>query len=310
MPNTAKQKREWFRTVTNKADISTPGADAEIFVYGDIGETYWSEGVSAQSFVDTIAGIDAAELAIRVNSPGGSAWDGMTIANAIMRYEGHTTCYIDGLAASAASVVAFAGDEVVTSKYARGMLHNAAALVVGKASDMREVADQLDGLNASMASYYADRAGPDGDDATAFAAAMDAETWYSADDMLAAGLVTRIDTSGVREEVEKAAASAVAITAETYRSGGIPATCGPVATTKEIRMADKKTLAESLGLAADATEDEIIAATRTALGIKDDDDTTKDRRSGTRGRSRARRRRTRARTGAGRQDRRRRHRGR
>lgn len=262
MPN---QLRDWFRFVTNKAQPD----DAEVYIYGDIGDTFWGDGVSAQSFIDELNGITAKNLSIRINSPGGSAWDGLTIANAIVRHKAKTTCWIDGLAASAASIVAMAGDEVITSKYGEMMLHNAIAVVMGNAKEMREVAAQLDQLNASIASYYADRSATGGD-AAAFARAMSKETWYNADEMLAAGLVTGIDTSAVREETEKAVASAMAGTAETYRYGGRQAAPAPVATTKENPVADKKTIAESLGLPADASDDDILAKTRDALGIKDD----------------------------------------
>jgi ATP-dependent protease ClpP protease subunit len=265
-----EQLRDWFRFVTNKANPKT----AEVHIYGDIGTTFWGDGVAASDFVDQLDALsDVEELGIRINSPGGSAWDGMTIANAIIRHPAHTTTYIDGLAASAASIVAVAGDDVVVSKYGQAMLHNARAVVMGTAKDMREVAQQLDKLNATMAGYYADRAGGD---AAAFAGAMAKETWYNADEMLAAGLATRVDDSGVREEVERAVASAMAVTAEQFRYQGRPAAPAPVARdTKGSKgtetMADKKTIAESLGLKDDATEDEILAATKAALGVKDAD---------------------------------------
>lgn len=241
---------------------------AEVFIYGDIGETFWGDGITAQTFVDELNAIDADELDVRINSPGGSAWDGLTMANAIIRHKATVTTHIDGLAASAASIIAVAGDEVVVSKYGQAMLHNGRAVVMGTAKDMREVADQLDGLNATMATYYADRA-PKGGDAKAFARAMEAETWYNAEEMLAAGLATRIDESAVREEVEKAVASAMAGTTERYRYQGRTAAPAPIGlratTTKEGHVADKKTLTESLGLPDDATEEQIIEATRKAL---------------------------------------------
>ncbi|WP_431231521.1 head maturation protease, ClpP-related [Mycolicibacterium psychrotolerans] len=250
--------RDWFRFVAAKA-----GKPAEVYVYGDIGETMWSDGVSAQSFVDELNTIDAAELHVRINSPGGSAWDGLTIANAIMRHPAKTTTFIDGLAASAASVVALAGDEVVVSKWGRAMLHNAHAMVMGTAADMREVATQLDALNANMASYYADRS-TSGDDAAAFARAMEKETWYSAQELLDAGLATRIDDSGVRDEVEKAVASALATTRMKFQHP-------PTATMKETRMATKDDLAKRLGKdPADITDEDLMQAALDALGEADD----------------------------------------
>lgn len=258
--------RDWFRFVTAKAKSEK---SAEVYIYGDIGETFWGDGVSAQAFVDQLNELtDVDKLDVRINSPGGSAWDGMTIANAIMRHPAKTTTWIDGLAASAASIVAVAGDEVVVSKYGQAMLHNAHALVMGSAKDMREVAAQLDSLNASMATYYADRAGPGGGDAKAFSRAMEAETWYNAQEMLDAGLASRIDESGVREEVERAVASAMTGTAEQYRYRGRPAAPAPAATMKESQtMATKDDLAKRLGKdPADVTDEDLMTAALEALG--------------------------------------------
>lgn len=258
-------KREWFRFVTAKAK----NEPAEVYVYGDIGETFWGEGVSAQSFVDQLNEIESTELHVRINSPGGSAWDGMTIANAIMRHPAKTTTFIDGLAASAASIVAFAGDEVVVSKWGRAMLHNAHAMVAGTAADMRDVATQLDALNANMATYYADRSSGD-DDAAAFARAMEKETWYSAQELLDAGLATRIDDSGVREEVERAVASALATTQMKFQHP-------PTAKTKETRMATKDDLAKRLGKdPADITDEDLMKAALDALGDAPAADDPKD----------------------------------
>lgn len=254
--------REWFRFVTNKAQIP------EIHIYGDIGTTFFDdEGVSATDFIDELNAIDAKQLAVRINSLGGSAWDGLTIAQAIVRHPAQVTTYIDGVAASAASLVAVAGDKVVASKYGQAMLHNASALVMGTAKDMRETAAQLDNLNASLAAFYADRAGGD---VAAWMRAMNRETWYNADEMLSSGLATEIDTSAVREEVEAAVARAMQGTAERFQYPGRAAAPTPkLADTppKEGRMADKKSIAESLGLPDDASDDDILAAARKALGV-------------------------------------------
>ena len=255
-------KRDWFRFVLAK-DNNKP---AVVYVYGDIGDTMWEDGVSAQAFVDELDAIDAPELHVRINSPGGSAWDGLTIANAIMRHPAKTTTFIDGLAASAASVVAFAGDEVVVSKWGRAMLHNAHAMVMGTAADMRDVATQLDALNANMAAYYADRS-TGADDAAAFARAMEKETWYSAEELLAAGLATRIDDSGVREEVEKAVASALASTRMQFQN--------PPATERTTTVGIKDDLAKRLGKdPADITEEDLMQAALDALGDAPAGDTT------------------------------------
>lgn len=254
-------RREWFRYVAAKAD-----KPPEVFIYGDIGTTFFDDdGVSAQAFVDMLADIDAPEFHVRINSPGGSAWDGLAIANAMIRHPAKVTTFVDGMAASAASVVMLGGDEVVVNKWGRSMLHNARALVMGTADDMREVATQIEALNANMATFYADRSTGD-IDAAGFARAMAAETWYNAEEMLAAGLATRVDTSGVREEVERAAASVLATTRMKFVHP-------PTATTKEHRMATKDDLAKRLGKnPADVTDEDLMAAALEALGEAKPDD--------------------------------------
>lgn len=261
---------DWYRFVENKADPKV----AEIHIYGDIGETMFGDGVSAAEFVDTLEALDVDDINLRINSPGGSAWDGLTIANAIIRHKAHVTTWIDGLAASAASIVAVAGDDVVVSKYGQAMLHNARAVVMGTAKDMRETAQQLDQLNGSMAQYYADRAGGD---AAEWSRAMGKETWYNAEEMLAAGLATRIDSSAVREEVEQAAASAMAGTAEQYRylgrTAAPPPIVGALNRTKGTTMASKDDLAKRLGKdPADVTDEDLFAAALAAIGADGDKD--------------------------------------
>lgn len=247
--------REWFRTVAARAD--TPPV---VYIYGDIGATWFDEdAVSAQAFVDMLDAITDSELHVRINSPGGSAWDGLAIANAMIRHPAKVTTFVDGMAASAASVAMMGGDEIVVSKYGRAMLHNAHVMVMGTAADMREVATQIDALNANMATFYADRATA-GLDVAAFAAAMDKETWYNADEMLEAGLATRIDTSGVREEVERAVASALATTKMKFNHP-------PAVHMKETRMATKDDLAARLGKnPADVTDEDLMKAALDALG--------------------------------------------
>lgn len=262
----------WWRTAVNKANPKS----GEVHVYAAIGVDFFGEGVDANALISEIENMDVTELAVRINSPGGSAWDGLNIANAIMRHKANTTTYVDGLAASAASMIAVAGDKVVVSKYGQVMLHNARAMVMGTAKDMRDAAASLEKLNQGIANLYADRAGGD---VTEWARAMAKETWYSGDEAVAAGLAHEVDQSGARDVAESAVASAIALApANAFMYAGRPAAPPPVAgatQSKEPIVADSKALRESLGLPETATDDEVIAATRAALGITDEPDTTK-----------------------------------
>lgn len=280
------QQREWFRVVRAEAKADSGSATttrATIHINDVIGASFFFGGVDAAELIREIDNLEVDAIDVRINSEGGSAYDGLAIANAIMRNQANTTTYVDGLAASAASLIALAGDRVVMSKYGQMMLHNSRGGLMGTADELRDYAKFLDGLNASMADFYADRAGGDARD---WAKAMARETWYRADEALAAGLVTELDETTRREDVEAAVAAAMARPAAQFRYAGRQAAPAPTARAdstavsavndrqKEAPVADKKTLAESLGLGADATDEDVLAAAREALGLTDDDSDT------------------------------------
>lgn len=157
------------------------GGTAEIYIYDEIG--YW--GVTAQDFVRQLTALDVAEVDLRLNSPGGDAFDGIAIHNALRNHAATVTVTVDGLAASAASVIAMAGDRVVMGHGAQMMIHDASGITLGNADDMREMADLLDSMSDNIAEFYADRAGGD---VSTWRDAMRAETWYNASEAIAAGL--------------------------------------------------------------------------------------------------------------------------
>lgn len=259
------EQRQWYKWIAAKADTSSPKRTT-LHVYDTIGADLFFGGVDAGELVNEIEGLDAdTELQVRINSPGGYAWDGLAIANAIMRHPGPTETYVDGLAASAASVVALAGDTVTISRYGQMMLHNARGGVYGTADDMKEGAKVLDKLNNSMADFYADRAGGD---ATDWRRVMARETWYNAAEAKDAGLATAIDDSAKREDGEQAVAMSLAKAAALYKYPGRQAAPSPTARAEDgptgpdnqeakVPISDK--VAERLGLAADATDDDVLA---------------------------------------------------
>lgn len=256
---TPQPRRQWFKVATMKAKDSDTKRGT-VHIYDEIGMSLFG-GVDAAELVAEIEALDVDELEVRINSPGGYAFDGLNIANAILRHKARTSTYVDGLAASAASIVALAGDEVVMSKYGQMMLHNAHAVIMGGAEDLRDAAKVLDKLNDSVADYYADRAGGDG---KTWARAMARETWYNADEALEAGLATSVDTSAKREDTENAAAKALASASHlNFRFQGRQAAPAPMAraTNEEEGKvpAISKKVAERLGLDAEASEADVLA---------------------------------------------------
>lgn len=275
----ARENREWYKFTVAKAASAEDKPTATLHIYDEIDSWF---GVNAEQLVLDIAALDSeTELTVRVNSPGGNAFDGIAIANAIMRHPGKTVTRVDGLAASAASVIAVAADEVVVSKYGQAMIHDARMLWSGTAADMRSAADHLEKLSASYANIYADRAGGTVED---WAQAMADETWYTAEEMVAAGLASRIDDSGARADTEKAVASALASSSYKFKYSGRPAAPAPLARadnaaasasaniSKEGPVPDiKEDVAKRLGLGPDATDEDVLAALDKLAGTEQED---------------------------------------
>ncbi|MDG3012154.1 peptidase S14 [Rhodococcus sp. D2-41] len=189
-------KREpWYRIVNN----TEPDTAAEVFIYDEI-DSYW--GVSADSFVRDLARIDAPAITVRINSPGGNVFDGIAIMNALRGHSATVTTVVDGLAASAASFIAMAGDQVVMSRNAEMMIHDASGALSGNAKAMQEMADNLERVSNNIASIYAERAGGTVEQ---WRAAMHAETWFSDQEAVDAGLADRVETpSGTADAVVSA----------------------------------------------------------------------------------------------------------
>jgi ATP-dependent Clp endopeptidase proteolytic subunit ClpP len=160
---------------------------AEIVIYDEIG----AFGTPAKAFLDELKALGpVAELTVRINSPGGSVFDGVAIYNALKRHDAAITVWIDGIAASIASMIAMAGDEVVMPENAMLMLHDPSGLVMGTATDMRAMAEALDRMKAGMVAAYRDKSGRD--DAEIEALLRD-ETWLSAQEAVGLGLADRVE---------------------------------------------------------------------------------------------------------------------
>ena len=166
--------------------IRAQSTGAEVVIYDEIG----AYGVSAKGFLAELGALpDATPLALRLNSPGGSVFDAVAIYNAIKRHSGTVTVWIDGIAASAASYIAMAGDEVIMPENAFLMIHDPAGVVMGTAVDMRAMAEALDKIKGSLLQGYAAKSGRSHEE---IAPLMAAETWLDAKDALDLGFADRI----------------------------------------------------------------------------------------------------------------------
>jgi ATP-dependent Clp protease, protease subunit len=164
----------------------------ELQIYEDIGPGYWGEpGLTAKTVKQAI---DAAgsfnRIAVRINSPGGDAFEGVAIMNLVRAQRKPVDVFVDGIAASAASIIAMAGDTITMGQSAMMMVHNAWTFAMGDADDLRKTAETLDVISASIGDAYVKRTGKT---AAEIKTIMDAETWMGAQECVDQGFATGID---------------------------------------------------------------------------------------------------------------------
>ena len=168
-------------------DIRAQAGGAEIIIYDEIG--YW--GITAKDFLDDLKALGpVAEITVRINSPGGMVFDGLAIHNALKRHAAKVTVYVDGIAASIASVIVMAGDTVVMPENALMMIHDPMGFAVGNAETMKEMAEILDKIKASLVSAYRNKTGLEDEK---IAELMAAETWLSAAEAVEMGFADAIE---------------------------------------------------------------------------------------------------------------------
>lgn len=156
-----------------------------ISVYDVIGEDPWTgEGITTRRVAGALRAIGKGPVTVNVNSPGGDMFEGLAIYNLLREHPAEVTVRVMGLAASAASVIAMAGDKIEMGLGSMLMIHNSWGLVMGNQNDMREAADTFAEFDAAMADIYAARTGYDRDE---IAAMMDAETWLRAERAIETG---------------------------------------------------------------------------------------------------------------------------
>jgi ATP-dependent Clp protease, protease subunit len=179
----AKLRKHAMTQIGFKAKAS--GGELQLEVYDVIGGDFFGEGITAANFSDAIKNAgDLNSITLRINSPGGDAFEGVAIYNVLKATGKPVNVFVDGLAASAASIVAMSGDKITMGDGAMMMIHNALALVMGNASEMRTMADTLDTVSASIADIYAKRTGMDKGDILKM---MESETWMDVADAIAKG---------------------------------------------------------------------------------------------------------------------------
>lgn len=172
------------------ADVGD-GSTAVLRLYDPIDSWGGEWGVSAKEFTDALDSLGSIEeIRLHINTPGGEVFEAVAILNALRRNDARVVAIVDGIAASAGSFIAAGADETLMGRNSQLMIHDAWGLAIGNAATMRETATLLDHLSDNIADIYAAKAGGS---TRVWRDAMLAETWYSADEAVAAGLADRVE---------------------------------------------------------------------------------------------------------------------
>lgn len=194
----AKARR--FAVVVNE---NAAADEAEVFLYdavvGSEAEAEWWGGVAPESFVKALRAITAGTIHLRINSPGGSVFAARAMETALREHRARIVVHIDGWAASAASFIAMAGDEIVMSKGAMMMIHKGWTYMIGNADDMHAEAALLDKVDGTLVQTYVDRSGQSSEQVLEW---MKAETWFTAQEAVEYGLADRIAEAGATADAD------------------------------------------------------------------------------------------------------------
>lgn len=162
---------------------------ADIYVYGEIGDSWSSDGKTAKQFADDLKKANGEDVTIHINSVGGDVFDANAMSELVRAYKGTTTASIEGIAASAASYFALTADKVVMNPSAMIMIHNPYSVCYGTADEMRKSADMLDKIRGTIVNQYVRKTGMDSADIEKM---MDAETWLTTSEAYQDGFIDEV----------------------------------------------------------------------------------------------------------------------
>lgn len=264
--NPRAYKRTPVRAEKPQPQPAGDGTTAVLRLYDPIDS--WGEfwGVSAKEFVAAIDELPdtTTQIEVLINSPGGEVWEGLAILNALRRHKAHVVAIVEGIAASSASFIASGVDELRIMENAEFFIHKAWGMCVGNGDDMSKMAADLEHEDRNIASIYTSKAGGTVED---WLAAMSAESWYSADEAVAAGLADSVisATAGAESPTQQAK-NRFDLSALAQRRTTNSSAAEVEADKKESRMATlQEALVERLGIDADADEETTLAALDEAL---------------------------------------------
>lgn len=194
-----EQANKMAANIQHQFKAEANGDTTEITIYGDIGESWWGESVSAKDIQNALDGVETGTITIRLNSPGGDAFDGIAIYNQLKNHKAKVIAYVDGLAASAASIIAMAADELIMNTGSMMMIHEASTFTWGTKADIKKTLNALEGIDKSIADIYMTRyTGERGE----LDALVEAESWFTASEAVEVGLADKVNKTENDSEIE------------------------------------------------------------------------------------------------------------
>lgn len=173
-------------------NLKKKGNSAELLIYGEISDMLlWGDEVVPKDIDNELKAMgDVSEIIVRINSPGGDVFAGVAIHAMLSRHKAKKTVYVDGIAASIASVIAMAGDEIIMANGSMFMVHNPMSIVFGNSNEFRSMADRLDTVRDAFMSIYTEKTGMTDKEIISL---LDAETWMTADEAISMGFATKLE---------------------------------------------------------------------------------------------------------------------
>lgn len=182
-----------------KAEAAESTDLIELTIYGDIGESWWGDSTSARDVEESLKGATANQITVRLNSPGGDVFDGIAIYNQLKNHSAKVIVQVDGLAASAASLIAMAADELIMNTGSMLMIHEASTWAWGTKHDIRKTLNALEGIDKSIADIYMTRFQGERSEIETM---INNETWFTASEAVEVGLADKVNEAVEEDDID------------------------------------------------------------------------------------------------------------
>lgn len=173
-----------------KNEMSEDGTTSKLTIYGDIGESWWGESISAKDVERELKNVNTDKLTVHINSYGGDVFDGVAIYNQLKNHSAEVTIYVDGVAASAASLIAMAGDNLIMNTGSLLMIHEASTVAWGNKGEIKKTLNALEGIDKSIIDIYMTKYTGERDEIETM---LVGETWFTASEAIDLGLADEVE---------------------------------------------------------------------------------------------------------------------